>query len=368
MSIELFEPFSIGKMELRNRFVRSATWDATADGSGAVTDVSLALYDTLGQGGLGLIVTGFAFVSSHGQSVPAQYGVHDDAMIPGLRRLVQAVHKGSAKIALQIAHAGINSPYLGATGAVSMAVSAIPEWGTPHREMAGEEIESIITDFVAAAVRGREAGFDAIQLHGAHGYLMSQFLSPLFNHRTDKWGGNAENRRRFHLEVIRKVRQAIGADFPLIIKFGVGDDKDGGLTLGESVDAARQMARGGIDAIEVSTGSDSFTNIMPVLKKGDPERVYYRSRAATIKRAVKVPVMVVAGMRSLEVAKDIVDSGDADLISMCRPFIREPHLVARWQAGEAEPAMCISCNGCAGIVAGGNLLKCGQENESNNPD
>ncbi len=230
MSIELFEPFSIGKMELRNRIVRSATWDATADASGAVTDASVAFYDTLGQGGLGLIVTGFAFVSSHGQSVPAQYGAHNDDMIPGLRRLVQAVHEGGAKIALQIAHAGINSPYLGATGVVLMAVSAIPELDTPHREMTGEEIESIIDDFVAAAVRGREAGFDAIQLHAAHGYLMSQFLSPRFNHRTDEWGGSAENRRIFHLEIIRKVRQAIGADFPLMVKLGVEDDKEGGLT------------------------------------------------------------------------------------------------------------------------------------------
>ena len=359
--MDLFEPYRVGTLELRNRFVRSATSDATADGSGAVTGTSLALYRTLGQGGLGLIVTGFAFVSSHGQSVPAQYGAHNDNMIPGLCRLAQAAHEAGTKIALQIVHAGINSSYLRETYVVPLAVSTIPELGTPHREMAGEEIESIIADFVAAAVRGREAGFDAIQLHGGHGYLMSQFLSPLFNHRTDKWGGSAENRRRFHLEVIRKVRQAIGADFPLMVKLGVEDDKDGGLTLSESVAAAQQMERSGINAIEVSTGSDAFTSIMPVLKKGDPGRVYFRRRAATIKRAVNIPVMVVAGIRSLEMAKDIVDSGDGDLISMCRPLIREPHLVARWQTGETEPAKCISCNMCGNIVASGSPLECGQE-------
>ena len=361
MPIKLFEPYSIGNMELRNRFVRSGTWDATADGSGAVTDASLALYRQLAQGKLGLMVTSFAFVSPHGQSVPAQYGAHNDDMIPGLRKLVQAVHEAGIMIALQIVHAGINSPYHSATGFVPLAVSVMPELDTPHREMTGEEIESIIDDFVKAAVRGREAGFDAIQLHGAHGYLMSQFLSPLFNHRKDKWGGSAENRRTFHLEVIRKVRQAIGADFPLMVKLGVEDDKDGGLTLNESVDTAQKMERSGIDAIEVSTGSDAFNSIMPVLKKGDPARVYFRRRAATIKQAVNVPVMIVAGIRSLEVAEDIVNSGDADLISMCRPLIREPHLIVRWQAGETEPAKCISCNICVNIVASGNPLECGQE-------
>jgi 2,4-dienoyl-CoA reductase-like NADH-dependent reductase (Old Yellow Enzyme family) len=230
-SVKLFEPFSIGKMELRNCFIRSGTWDATADGLGAVTDNSVALYQALGQGRIGLIVTGFVFVSSHRQSVPAQYGIHNDDMIPGLSRLVQAVHEGGGKIALQIAHAGTNSPYLRARGTVSMAVSAMPELDTPHREMTGEEIERIISDFVAAAVRGRDAGFDAIQLHGAHGYLMSQFLSPRFNRRTDKWGGSPEKRRTFQLEIIQRVRRAIGADFPLMVKFGVEDDWNGGLTL-----------------------------------------------------------------------------------------------------------------------------------------
>jgi 2,4-dienoyl-CoA reductase-like NADH-dependent reductase (Old Yellow Enzyme family) len=359
--VELFEPFSIGKMELRNRFVRSATWDATADELGAVTDTSVALYRTLGQGRIGLIVTGFGFVSSHGQSVPAQYGVHNNEMIPGLRRLVQAVHEGGGKIALQIAHAGTNSPYLRAKGAASMAVSTTPGSDSPYREMTGEEIESIINDFIAAAVRGREAGFDAIQLHGAHGYLMSQFLSPRFNRRTDKWGGSPEKRRTFHLEVIQKIRRAIGADIPLMIKFGVGNDRDDGLTLGESVAAAQQMVRLGINAVEISTSSNTFTTIMPVLKKGDPERTYFREQAATVKRVVDVPVMVVAGIRSLQVARGIVDSGDADLISMCRPFIREPHLVARWQKGDTKEAACISCNSCAGIVAKGSPLWCGQE-------
>ncbi|MBA7678426.1 NADH oxidase [subsurface metagenome] len=204
----------------------------------------------------------------------------------------------------------------------------------------------------------QEAGFDGVQIHGAHGYLMSQFVSPLFNLRADKWGGSAENRRRFHLEVIRKIRQAVGADFPLMIKFGVQDDREGGLSLSEGLETAQQMAEEGIDAIEVSAG---IGTAIQITKEGAPERAYFRERAAAVKRAVTVPVMAVGGIRSLEMAKSIVDSGDAGLISLCRPFIREPGLVARWQRGEEEPARCSSCSKCMAIVGRGEPLECGEE-------
>ena len=358
MTIDLFKPCRIGKLKPKNRFVRSATWDATADSYGAVTDTSVALYEKLGQGEIGLIVIGFAFVASHGQAVWGMYGVHNDDMIPGLRRMVEAAHQGGAKIALQIVHAGINSSYLSGKGIAPLAMSKIPEIDRPHREMTAEEIEAIIDDFVAAAVRGREAGFDAIQLHGAHGYLMSQIMSPLYNQRTDQWGGSPENRRRFHLEVIQKIRKAIGKAFPLMIKFGVQDDREGGLSLDEGLETARQMVVEGIDAIEVSAG---VGNAAPTTKEGDPERWYFPERTAAVKRAVTVPVMAVNGIRSLEMAQSIVDNGSADLVSMCRPFIREPGLIARWQKGDTKPARCISCNRCFGVVRRGEPLECGEE-------
>jgi len=227
-----------------------------------------------------------------------------------------------------------------------------------HREMTDEEIEGIMSDFVAAAVRGREAGFDAVQLHGAHGYLMSQIQSTIFNHRTDRWGGSAENRRRFHLEVIRRTRKALGNGFPLMIKFGVQDDMEGGLSLEEGLETARQMVAEGIDAIEVSAGVGQSAQ---VTKEGEPERWYFRERTAAVKQAVTVPVIAVGGIRSLEMAQGIVDSGDADLISMCRPFIREPGLLTRWQKGDTAPARCISCNRCFPIVSRGEPLECGEE-------
>ncbi len=343
MAVDLFKPYRIGRLELRNRFIRSATHDCTADSSGAVTDASVARYHELAEAEIGLIVTGFSYVSPLGQAMTGQYGAHTDDMIPGLRRLVEVVHHRGAKIALQIVHAGINSEYLPRVGISSLAVSKRQDMSIPHQEMTHEEIEHIISDFGCAAARAREAGFDAVQLHGAHGYLMSQFLSPLFNLRTDRWGGSAENRRRFHLELIQRVRRTIGADFPLLVKFGVQDDVDGGLAFREGLVTALGMVEGGVDALEISAG---IRKGPPIAKKGDPERTYYRERASAVKREVSVPVILVGGIRSLETAQDIVDSGDADLISMSRPLIREPGLISRWQRGDTRSAKCISCLNC----------------------
>jgi 2,4-dienoyl-CoA reductase-like NADH-dependent reductase (Old Yellow Enzyme family) len=343
-TIDLFKPFSIGNLELRNRFVRSATWDNTADNRGFVTDLSVSRYEALGKGGIGLIINAFAYVSPLGQALPGQYGVHNDDMIPGLSKLAQAVHNGGGKTALQLVHAGINSAYLPKQGIVSLAVSQRQDVSKLHREMTDEEVEGIIDDFAAAALRAREAGFDAVQLHGAHhGYLMCQFLSPLYNLRTDRWGGDAEKRRQFHLELTRRVRKAIGQGFPLLVKIGIKDDDEGGLSLNEGIATARRMVAAGIDAVEVSGG---VGRISSVYKKDEADCVPFRERAGALRRVLDVPVMVVMGIRSIETAQSIVDSGDADLVSMSRPFIRELGLIARWQRGDRTPAKCNSCNKC----------------------
>ncbi|MFC2070883.1 NADH:flavin oxidoreductase [Chloroflexota bacterium] len=358
MSAGLFEPYKIGRLELKNRFVRSATWDGTADDSGAITDVSVDLYNRLASGGVGLIVTGYCYVTALGQASPRQYGIHTDDMIPGLKRLADAAHRGGAKIAVQIVHAGVNSRYHARKGAEVQAVSKLESISTPHHEMTDEEIELLISDYAAAVLRAREAGFDAVQFHGAHGYGMNQFLSPLFNIRTDRWGGSADNRRRFHLEMIRKARQAAGVDFQLFIKFGVRDEEEGGLTTDEGVETAKLMEKEGIAGIEVSSGIGTTTRMMA---NGGREQAYLRDRAAVVKKAVKIPVIAVGGIRSLEMAEDIVNSGDADLVSISRPFIREPEILLRWQRGETEPATCISCNKCFGVMAKGDPLECGED-------
>jgi 2,4-dienoyl-CoA reductase-like NADH-dependent reductase (Old Yellow Enzyme family) len=357
---KVLQPFKIKKLELRNRVMRSATWDGTADEKGEVTANSMRIYKELASGSIGLIVTGYAFVSNpRGQANPGQYGMYNDARIAGWKKIVKGVHQqGDSKIAMQIVHAGINSGYLVQRGMEMLAVSKLEKVQYPHRAMTEEEIEGIIKDFAAAAVRVREAGFDAVQLHGAHGYLISQFVSPIYNRRNDPWGGSPENRRRFPLEVIRRVRKSVGKDFPLLIKFGVQDDREGGTTLKEGIETCRQMVRAGIDGIEISggVGNPPFS-----IKEGGLDITAFRERATGVKKAIDVPVAVVHGIRSLKMAEEIMESGDADIISMCRPFIREPHLVLRWEQGDTRPAMCISCSKCMRLVSRSRPLECVEE-------
>jgi 2,4-dienoyl-CoA reductase-like NADH-dependent reductase (Old Yellow Enzyme family) len=350
----------IGKMEIKNRIMRSATWDAEADHTGIVTKNSAALYHELNTGGIGLIVTGFAFVSYPlGQAGIGQYGIYSDAMIPGWKSIIKEAHDNSSKIAMQIVHGGINSGYLSGKDLSLCAVSSMPKFsGKLHHEMTDEEIEGIINDFVAAGVRVRAAGFDAVQLHGAHGYLISQFTSPIYNQRTDRWGGSPENRRRFVLEIVKRLRKAVGPDYPILIKFGVQDDKQEGMPLSDGIETCRQMVEAGLNGIEVSAGVGSA---IQRLRAGETGKIVFRERAAAVKKAVNVPVAVVNGIRDIETAQDIIDSGDADMISMSRPFIREPRLVLRWQKGDTSPAKCISCGKCMPIAIKQESLECGEE-------
>ncbi len=363
-----FSPITIKGVVLPNRFMRSATHDGTADQSGAVTEKSLSIYRPLGEGDIGLVVSGFAFVSTLGQALPGQYGAHSDTMIPGLRQMAAAVHAGGGRIALQIVHAGATSPYLASQGILCPAPSRIEGRSMAHREMTSDEIEAAVRDFGAAAARAREAGFDAVQLHGAHGYLLSQFLSPLTNRRTDNWGGSLENRCRFHLEVIRQVRLQVGRDFPLLIKLGIMDDDLGGTTLAEGVAACRRMVEASIDAIEVSAGigGDFLKRTIGRECIPEEEEPYFRDRAAALKGGSPVPIALVGGIRSLETARAVLGAGEADMVAMSRAFIREPGLVRRWATGDLRPARCLVCNQCYRLLSTPELLPsyCWQENRS----
>jgi len=360
MTYKVLQPYRINSMKLRNHIMRSATWDGTADKRGEATPDSMVIYRALASGDVGLIVTGYAFVSHPlGQANPGQYGIYNDACISGWKQIVKEVHqRGDSKIAMQIVHAGINSGYLAQKGREMLAVSKIERVQYPHRAMTEDEILGIIDDFAAAAIRVKEAGFDAVQLHGAHGYLISQFASPLYNLRTDRWGGTPENRRRFVLEVTGKIRKTVDNDFPILIKFGVQDDREGGMSLKEGIETCRQMVGAGIDAIEISGG---VGNAPLSIKENEIDKTVFRERASEVKKEVTVPVAVVHGIRSLKMAEDIVASGDADMVSMCRPFIREPHLVLRWEQGDTKQAACISCAKCMRLVGRGKPLECIEE-------
>lgn len=357
---DLFESNSIGSLRLSNRFVRSATWAGMASDDGACTPKLMELKSSLARGGVGLIITGHAYVRPDGQAGPWQLGVHKDDLIPGLRNMTDLVHREGGKIVMQMSHAGFFShPKL--TGKTPLAPSIVEGFAkSPRNELTLEDIQGIVDAFGKAALRAKQAGFDGIQLHAAHGYLLSQFLSPAFNKRTDSYGGSIENRARALMEVLETVRKAVGKDYPVLVKINSQDYLDGGLGLEDSVQVGIMLADAGIDAIELSGGTMASGDRNPNFKKvlSEEQEAYFRDAAKAFKMKIDVPIILVGGIRSYHLAEKIRTDGLADYISLCRPLIREPGLVNRWKAGDLHKAACISDNGCMGAAMSGEGLYC----------
>ena len=272
--------------------------------------------------------------------------------------MTSVVHKAGGTIAIQLVHAGGQTDS-GNAGRQPLAPSAIKVDQFPETpaELTSEEIQEIINAFGEGARRAKEWDFDAVELHGAHGYLINQFLSPLTNRRTDEYGGSIENRSRFLIEVYKKIRETVGNNYPVLIKLNASDNLEGGLAIEDAIYAARQLSKLGIDAIEVSAGTPASGEKTPARQKiNKPDKeAYHLDFAKQVKSAVSCPVMVVGGIRSYEVAEKAVAEAGLDYISMARPLIREPNLPNRWRNGSKSPATCISCNGCfgPGIKEGG---------------
>jgi 2,4-dienoyl-CoA reductase-like NADH-dependent reductase (Old Yellow Enzyme family) len=356
----LFEPAKIGSMELRNRFVRSATWEAMAAADGAVTPRLVDTIAALAKGGVGLIISGHAYIRPEGQAGPMQISAARDEVSPGLRQMAAAAHRHGAKMVLQVAHAGYFAAHH-LTGAPPFAVSdAVKLDDVPRRELTPDDIREVVRAFAAAAARAQTAGFDGVQIHSAHGYLLNQFLSPLFNRRTDAYGGSLANRVRVHLETIRAVRHAVGADYPVLIKLNGRDFAEGGLELEESVEAAALMEQAGLDAVELSSGMTKFSRFGSARTHitNQKKEAYNQEEAKVFKRRLRIPLILVGGIRSLPVAEELVAEGVCDFISMSRPLIREPDLVKRWQSGDRRKAACTSDNLCFGPARSGEGLYC----------
>jgi 2,4-dienoyl-CoA reductase-like NADH-dependent reductase (Old Yellow Enzyme family) len=347
----LFERYKIKNLEIRNRFVRSATYDGIADKNGRVSERQMSLYQELALGKVGLIVTGIAYVHVTGRISPSQNSIAYDDDIPGLSQLTRMVHDLGAKIAVQLFHAGRETGkiYQKRPALAPSFIADDPLFTAPHREMEENEIGQVIQAFGDAAGRAQAAGFDAVQIHGAHAYLLSQFLSPFTNRRNDTWGGSLQNRLRLHRGIIQAIRSRVGPDFPILIKLGVEDGFSGGLEFQEGLAAAEILASDGLDAIEVSSGLRGKGYQHTEFRRGinRPRREgYFREWCSEINQRLDIPVIMVGGFRSFDVASKVVRNGTADLISLSRPFIREPDLIARWQSGDRKPATCVSCNRC----------------------
>jgi len=353
-------------MDLQNRFVRSATHESMAEKDGKPTLKLGNLYEKLAKNDVGLIITGFSSVLPSGQSVIYQQGIYDDRFIEPYMKITEMVHRYRSKIVLQIVHGGrqaaISEEYQ-----VPMAPSKIKDElsGVVPREMTEQEILEVIEAFTRAAARTKKAGFDGVQLHCAHGFLLSNFISPYTNRRADRWGGSVENRARIVTEIIRQIKELAGSDFPIFVKlnatdgFQQGSQKaDLGINISQVLETAKLLEKTGVCSIEVSGGISEAGKVTVRTAINSPaEEAYFGEYSKAIKKAVNIPVILVGGIRSLSVMESLLEEGCADLISMSRSFICEPDLVLKPKSEKAKKAMCASCNLCFDLEG----VKCNYE-------
>jgi 2,4-dienoyl-CoA reductase-like NADH-dependent reductase (Old Yellow Enzyme family) len=344
----LFTPGTIGPMTVPNRIVRSATHEGITDGEGQLSPRYAPFLEALAKGGVGLVVTGHLYVREDGRVNRNQAGIDHDRFVPRLRGVGDAVHRHGAGIVAQISHAGANADPL---TSVALAPSAVADPGYRHVPvaLAAEDVPALVQAFVAAALRVKAAGLDGVQLHAAHGYLLSQFLSPSRNVRDDAYGGSAARRARLLGEICAGIRRAAGPGFAVLVKMNGADLVEGGLELADATAAAAVLVASGVDAIEVSGGL-LMPRLPPAIFRTKIDRPadegYFRALARAVKARVNVPVISVGGWRSPQEIDRALAAGDADFVSMSRPLVREPDLVRRWRAGDDRPATCTSCNRC----------------------
>ena len=400
----VFTPDRIGPLEIKNRLIRSATFEHAAE-KGEVSDTLISIHRRLAGGGIGLIVTGISWAHPLMPAPPALVRADDDAFIPGLRRLAGAVHQAApdCRIMLQLHHPGrqvvtpadqariasFRSPaYLAYVRkhpeAMSHAAAGTPYLPEPiapsaiqdelfhraPRALTQEQIEQVIDAFAEGIRRAQEAGFDGAQLHAAHGWLLSSFLSPRTNQREDLYGGSTENRARIVLEIYRRARNRVGKDFPIMIKFNTTDFLPGGTDLPEAIHLGKIFSEEGFDALEASGGMwEAVTRpkeelgwtpvLLPESRTGirtAEQEAYFRPAAGALKAEVRAKILSVGGYRSFGKIEETIASGFADFVSLARPLVRQPDLPNQWLAGGPDRAECISCNAC--LPVGTAVLAC----------
>jgi 2,4-dienoyl-CoA reductase-like NADH-dependent reductase (Old Yellow Enzyme family) len=385
----LFQPFTIGRLTIPGRVIKSATSETRAGADGRATEDILDFYRPMAMAGTPLIVTGNIYVSPDGQATPRQMGADSDDKIAGLARLAEEVHRHGSKIFAQLNHCGrqVVPRFVGSDEAVSASDATELMTGTRPRALTVAEIRRIVDDFAAAAQRCKVAGFDGIQIHAGHGYLVSQFLTPYTNRRRDEYGGSAKGRTKFLRDVHRAIRDRVGADYPVIVKINGSDwlPLRPGLKPAELVEIARVLEGDGIDAVEVTVGHyesgfpmvrGSFFRCLRAMVRGSvrfvpfPRRqlltllwplialasnLIWRRRegynlayARKFKAALSIPVICVGGFATKAGMEAAIAGGQCDAVSCARAFIADPYLYRHLRdEGRPRPA-CVFCNACSG--------------------
>jgi 2,4-dienoyl-CoA reductase-like NADH-dependent reductase (Old Yellow Enzyme family)/thioredoxin reductase len=347
----LFTPFSIGPLKLDNRIVMPPMATNYATSEGFVTDRQIAYYVERAKGGVGYLNTEHTGILQQGKASPRMLLISTDEHISGLKSLVQAVHAEGGRMVVQVNHAGRQTlssvtgmPIVGPSPIPMPSTSAPSAANVPH-ELSMAEIQQIVEAFSAAASRVKEAGADGLELHMAHGYLICSFLSPFSNRRTDRYGGSVERRARFAVEVLRAVRGQVGPDYPVICRLSGDEYVDGGLKIEDTIQIAKILEKEGADALHVSAcnGASVFLNHPPYYVK---EGIFVHL-AESVKSAVSIPVIAVGRIRNPSMADQIISEGKADLVSMGRALIADPHMPRKAKEGRMEEIVpCISCNRC----------------------
>ena len=314
----LFDTTTLRRHTLKNRVWRSATWLALADAEGNVTDELVSAYEELAEGGAAMIVTGLTSIVRHDVEIGGGVKFYNDRFIEGHKRLTDAIHKHDALVMMQ---------------------TAIVDG--PVDELSTEQVEDIVRLFGDAARRAELAGYDGVQIHAAHFFYLSKFISPLINHRTDRFGGDQRGRTRILYEILKDMRSKTSENFMITMKINSTDEYPGGLTVQDFLVSCKLMADAGIDAIEVSGNGTSHTGV----KAGQNEG-YFRAAAMSLASLIDVPVVLVGGLRSIEKINQYLDETRIEYVSLSRPLVREPNLILRWQQGDTAPSLCVSCNTC----------------------
>lgn len=315
----LNEPLKNCKLTLNNRLVMPPMATEKSEGPGLVSEDLLDYYDEKSKGGyISLIIIEHSFIAQKGKASKGQLSVADDNVIEGLKKLANTIHKNGTKAVMQISHAG-SAASKNVTGYEPVGPSDIanPRKGEIPIELSKKDIEVIIENFADAAVRVKEAGFDGVEIHSAHGYLLNQFFSPLTNKRTDEYGGILLNRIRIHLEIIKKVRSVVGDDFPILLRLGASDYMDGGTTIEDSKVVSIEFEKAGVDILDISGGFCGYS-VPNITDQG-----YFSSLTEAIKKVVSIPVILAGGITESEAAERLLSTGKADLIGVARAIYKD---------------------------------------------
>ncbi|MCG8471686.1 MAG: NADH:flavin oxidoreductase [Desulfobacterales bacterium] len=348
----LFEPAHMGQVDLKNRFFRSATWEAMAQENGHINQAVLDHYEALAKGGAAALITGYAHVLKEEQPNPRMFGAYDDSFISDYRPLTQRVHENDCRIFFQLVYGGSFTWYntksreIWGPSAVTNKISDI----TP-KEMTPEDIQTLIKAFGQAARRAMEAGFDGVQLHAGHGYLLNHFLSPFFNRREDVFGGSSEKRARVIFDIFEEIRKTTTSDFPILIKLNCSDFMgDKGFTFADCLALCKKLDAMGIAAVEISGGPvfrpPKTEKESTFAVENGPKESYFSPYARKIAKAIKAPVILVGGNRKMETMENLLNETEISFFSLSRPLLCEPDLINRWRDDKSYRPKCTSCSQC----------------------